>query len=265
MCCSLSLVYSQCQDCSMIEENNTYWRDATYQGCLNDSDIPHGKGIYKDYQTIYNGCFKNGKMDGEGVMTIEDKNGQRSISQRGFFVKNNFDSGIETIIYNNNMIYISEYKNGIILNTKNNFTNYYSSEDIETFDQGSNLDYTIIKPERRDNHFWISMRVNDSAGEWIFDTGGDGLSIGKKLWARMQKEGVVYKDLNIESQTEGVGGFSNVKFVLLEEVVIGEFIVKNVVARVRYDQNYSLMGAEFYDKFSNVIWNMQKEEIIFYK
>ena len=125
---------------------------------------------------------------------------------------------------------------------------------------------TVLILERRDNHFWIKMEINGTQGEWYFDTGGEGLSIGKKLWDRLLNAGVKFKDLMKDIESTGVsGGITKNKYVLIDEIDIGDYKVKNVVALIRYETNYSLMGAQFYDKFSNVEWNMKEATLEFYK
>jgi predicted aspartyl protease len=52
--------------------------------------------------------------------------------------------------------------------------------------------------------------------------------------------------------------------VVLEEVKIGDYIVKNVVATV-LDTPSSLLGTGFLLKFSNVIWNMKDKKLTLYK
>ena len=260
----INFSFSQCIKCELIEINKSYYMDATYIGCLNVNDAPHGKGVLLDSKndTIYKGCFKNGKFSGEGVSYYfsEDQN----VTRVGEFKEGKFFNGIETTIASDNIIYTSQYDSFNRINEKNNITNYYSADDIYFIDNEAS-DYVKVKIERRDNHFWIPMRVSNTHAEWIFDTGGAGLSIGKKLWDRMLSEGVDYKDLKIDTQTSGVGGSSRVKYVLLDKIFLGDVFVKNIVAVVRYDGNYSLMGAQFYDKFSNVKWDMKKNEVLFYK
>ena len=49
------------------------------------------------------------------------------------------------------------------------------------------------------------------------------------------------------------------------EIKIGDYIVKNVVAKVMLDNNSSLLGTGFLLKFSDVHWNMNDNKLILYK
>ena len=82
----------------------------------------------------------------------------------------------------------------------------------------------------------------------------------------MLENGVKYKDLFIEAESKGAaGGITKNKYVLIDEIILGNYKILNVIALVRYSQNNSLMGAQFYDKFSNVKWDMKEETVSFYR
>ena len=154
-----------------------------------------------------------------------------------------------------------EIENGDLISEKSNIKNYYNKKDIIGDEEYTKLNYV-----RRDNHFWIKMEINGSEGEWIFDTGGSGLSIGKKLWNRMTENGVNFKDLSVEVESRGAAGGSTMnKYVQIDEIILGDYKILNVIALVRLSQNNSLMGAQFYDKFSNVKWDMKDETVIFFR
>ena len=72
-------------------------------------------------------------------------------------------------------------------------------------------------------------------------------------------------DLNKKVASVGVGGESQGKLILLNNVKIGNYTLSNVVASVSLENNFSLLGTGFLLKFSNVIWNMKKETLILYK
>ena len=90
-------------------------------------------------------------------------------------------------------------------------------------------------------------------------------SIGKILFERLVKNGIKYTDLNKTVSTIGVGGQTSGSLVIIEEIKIGDYIIKNVVADIDENNNYSLLGTQFLIKFSNVEWNMKKKELILYK
>ncbi|MDG1348474.1 MAG: retropepsin-like aspartic protease, partial [Flavobacteriales bacterium] len=118
---------------------------------------------------------------------------------------------------------------------------------------------------REGDKYIITLKVNSVKGEWWFDTGAYGISIGKRLFDRLVESGIKYRDLKMNVTVFGVGGSSENKYIILDEITIGEITVKNVVATVRLEQNYSLLGVQFFDKFSNVEWDMKAETLKLYK
>ncbi len=63
----------------------------------------------------------------------------------------------------------------------------------------------------------------------------------------------------------GLGGISNGKTVILNNVKIGDYVLNNVVATVSLDSNFSLLGTGFLLKFSNVKWDMKEETLTIFK
>jgi predicted aspartyl protease len=90
-------------------------------------------------------------------------------------------------------------------------------------------------------------------------------TIGKTLFNRMEKAGVEFIDLNKKVVSQGIGGVSNGKKIILNNIKIGDYFLNNVVATVSLDNNYSLLGTGFLLKFKNAIWKMQQNKLLLYK
>jgi predicted aspartyl protease len=84
------------------------------------------------------------------------------------------------------------------------------------------------------------------------------------MFDKLIANGVKYKDLNKIVKSFGIGGEAFGDLVVLDQVKIGDYIVKNVVATV-LDTPNSLLGTGFLLKFSNVIWNMKDKKLTLYK
>ena len=281
---SFNISFSQCLDDCKKEVLTDLFKNAVYTGCLDDNDIPNGYGKMEmnDNSASYEGCWRYGKMEGEGLLIrkglickgfwkegkmngqgecVQFNENEDTLTQIGLFKNDIFFTGTETNKYADNIIITKEIKLGDLVSEKSNIKNYYEKKDIV----GEN-GFTELKYIRRDNHFWLKMKIGDTEAEWIFDTGGSGLYIGKKLWDRMLENGVKYKDLLIEAESKGAaGGITKNKYVQIDEIILGNYKILNVIALVRYSQNNSLMGAQFYDKFSNVKWDMKEETVSFYR
>jgi predicted aspartyl protease len=275
------VVFSQCQDdCTKEKVKNS---QGTYIGCLDDAGNFNGfgKAVYSNGNK-YEGCWQYNEMHGNGKLTFATgqvfegeftennfSNGKLIYNSKdyseisvGKFMNFNIISGTSTVTYSNNVKVVIEYLNGVKISENYNNKNYYNKEDIICDNE-----YVELEIDRRDNHFWVDLKINNVVGSWIFDTGGSGLSIGSKLWKRLKESGVEYLDLEIDVETVGIASNSTIKnkYVLIDEIDINGLLVKNVVAIVRIDEKSSLMGAQFYDKFSNVEWSMKEAKIKFYK
>ena len=110
----------------------------------------------------------------------------------------------------------------------------------------------------------MELEINGVKGEWLLDSGAMGFTIGNIMFERLISSGVSYKDLNKTVKSFGIGGEAYGDLVVLEEVKIGDYVDKNVVATV-LDTPTSLLGTGFLLKFSNVVWNMKEKTLLLYK
>jgi len=84
----------------------------------------------------------------------------------------------------------------------------------------------------------------------------------------LKENGLEYKDMNVIVQSDGVLGVAvDSKVIKLREITIGQYKVKNVLARVLNipTANKSLLGIGFMKKFKNVYWSLNDDKVIFYK
>jgi len=54
---------------------------------------------------------------------------------------------------------------------------------------------------------------------------------------------------------------SNGRIIELDEIKIGDYTLNNFKVTISNDNNYSLLGTDFLNKFKNVEWNMRKNEL----
>ena len=258
----------------------------TYYGTFEDGKFIKGKFtlIGEGYKVQYNGDFYNNSFDGDGF--FEQTQPNYRMTQQGKFGNNKFFEGEEItyvdkytstknyknglienekVIFNDGLVIISSYENGRIKDKIRNDKNYYNPEDII----GDNNFCTVnLKKEGDENKgiaYKIVMTIDDTNGEWVFDTGARLTSIGKRMFDRFVNEGVTYKDLNRVVKTFGIGGEAKGKLVVLDNVKVGDYIVNNLIVKVSLQNNISLLGIDFLNKFKNVEWDMKKEELKFYK
>jgi clan AA aspartic protease (TIGR02281 family) len=266
---------------SIIYSSSGLWKNGLLNGyaekTFKDGSIFKGnfeKGILKSgsylfekdgISTTYNGGFNGPYFQGKGYWTIQGKD--KIITRDGKFIRDQFVDGVEEIKYKSNgIIQISDYADGIATIIFRNDRNQQNEDDIE-----GDVEFTEVNLIQRGDiydariAFDIKLEISGVEGEFLLDTGAMSFTIGRLMYNRLKKEGIKYYDLNKIVQSFGIGGDSYSKLVILDEVKIGDYIVKNVVASVSLDNDYSLVGTGFFLKFSDVIWKMNEKKLILYK
>ena len=203
------------------------------------------------------------KFYGKGV--LKTMSVDVNIIEKGDFFADRLFDGTSKEIYKSGLIKVKKIKKGKVLEVKRNDRNYYNKNDI--IGDSSYSEVTLKKEgdESVGISYKIEMKINGVSGEWIFDTGAQLFSIGKRMFKRLEDQGIEYKNLNKTVQTFGIGGVSSGDVIIIDEISIGDYKVKNLVTTVSKDNNFSLLGMDFLNKFSDVHWNMKDEKIILYK
>jgi len=237
-----------------------------YEGVYENGQLIKGVFTYNingDLWT-YNGEFNGNYFQGVGIERREVDN--QIIIKEGDFFSDKLYQGTETVLFKNSGIkIISEYVKGISTVVNRNDINTYNAEDVvgdmEFVEVGLLQRGTVVDSRLA---YDVELEINGVKGEWLFDSGAMGFTIGNIMFERLIANGVNYKDLNKTVKSFGIGGEAFGDLVVLEEVKIGDYIVKNVVATV-LDTPSSLLGTGFLLKFSNVIWNMKDKKLTLYK
>ena len=282
----------QWKDGQLNGEGMLFDRDGRiYTGNFNDGQILRGTETWKKNGSIYRGGFKNYNYHGpngflktisdnvvitreglfkggllvEGVSSIETDS--RIITKKGTFFNKELENGEELINEKYSGIIIRKtYTDGTALVTYRNDQNSFNPSDIlgsdTSFDVSLNRKGSINEARLA---YEISLEIDGVSGDFLLDTGAMGFSIGKKMFERLKDQGIEFIDLKKEKTSVGVGGESQGKLILLNNVKIGSYTLKNVVATVSLDHNFSLLGTGLLLKFSNVIWDMKREVLTLYK
>ncbi|MDA9875451.1 aspartyl protease family protein [Flavobacteriaceae bacterium] len=248
------------------EGKTVFTNGEEYEGVYENGQLIKGvftSNINGDLWT-YNGEFNGNNFQGVGIEKREVNN--QIIIKEGDFFSDKLYQGTETVLFTNSGIkIISEYVKGISTVVNRNDINTYNAEDVvgdtEFVEVGLLQRGTVVDSRLA---YDVELEINGVKGEWLLDSGAMGFTIGNIMFERLIANGVNYKDLNKKVKSFGIGGEAYGDLVILEEVKIGDYIVKNVVATV-YDTPSSLLGTGFLLKFSNVIWNMKDKKLTLYK
>ena len=252
----------------------------------------HGQGKLinrqEGYQNVTEGEFTNNEWD-SGIQIEEYSDGRKntikfekgkttyreektiegSTIKKGEFFAKDLVTGDVIEKHNDGLEIKRKLEDNIIVEEIRNDRNYYNIDDID-----GDVEYTEIALKKKGNanegiSYLIPMKVSGTSttidGEWIFDTGAETFSIGKRMYERMKDEGMQFKDLNMEVQSIGVGGISNGELIVIDEITIGDYKVKNIIAKVNLDHNFSLLGMWFLIKFKEVDWSMKNNRLKLYR
>ena len=69
----------------------------------------------------------------------------------------------------------------------------------------------------------------------------------------------------MKQEVVGNFGSAQVPYVIFDEISIGGCTIKNVIAVLNLQQDHTLVGMQFFDKFNNAIWNMKENTIELYQ
>lgn len=237
-----------------------------YEGVYENGQLI--KGVFTSningYLWTYNGEFNGNNFQGVGIERRENNN--QVITKEGDFFSDNLYEGTKTVLSKNSGVeIISKYIKGISTVVNRNDINSFKAKDvigIVEFTEVSLLQRGTVFDARL--AYDVELEINGVKGEWLLDSGAMGFTIGNIMFERLISSGVSYKDLNKTVKSFGIGGEAYGDLVVLEEVKIGDYVVKNVVATV-LDTPTSLLGTGFLLKFSNVVWNMKEKTLLLYK
>tara|TARA_B100000959_G_scaffold107587_1_gene113363 strand:+ start:37 stop:1056 length:1020 start_codon:yes stop_codon:yes gene_type:complete len=255
-------------------------------GTFEDGEFVKGNSYYESDGRIekYEGGFKGNQFNYQGngklIKINNNKPTENVVIKKlevdsGRFINDNLANGKREEVWSDGTEIISIIKFNIetlepdVVSVIRNDRNYYNIDDID-----GDVAFTEIVLEKKGNanegiSYLIPMKVSGTSttidGEWIFDTGAESFSIGKRMYERMKDEGMQFKDLNMEVQSIGVGGISNGELIVINEITIGDYKVKNVIAKVNLDHNFSLLGMWFLIKFKEVDWSMKNNKLKLYR
>ena len=235
--------------------------NSTFEGLYVNGTLVNGTYLKEDdnIKIEYTGDFDGFSFQGFGVLEITEAYGS-TITTGQFFGSKLFE-GEEVVTYNDGLIVTKKTERGKLVDEKRNDTNYYNPDDIIGGEE-----FCVVKLKNNGSvndgvSYGVQMEINGINGEWVFDTGAELTSIGMRMFSRLVQQGVTYKDLNRSIKTFGIGGESIGRIIELDEIKIGDYTLNNFKVKISNDNNFSLLGTDFLNKFKNVEWNMKKSEL----
>ncbi len=239
--------------------------NSVYRGEWSNDELIKGNYSLKNdnIHVKYEGDFVGLKFQGNGVLEIISS--KSSTKKIGEFINDDLFMGESIVVREDGLIINSTIERGAVVIEKRNDINYYNSNDVIGSEPFTIIPLKLNGSENEGFSFLVEMEINGVKGEWIFDTGAELFSIGQRMFKRLVKQGLSYKDLNRNIKTFGIGGESTGRLIILDNIKIGSYSLENVIVKIANDNNYSLMGISFLNKFSNAEWSMKKKQLKLYK
>jgi hypothetical protein len=279
-------IFSQCKQETINYDNGNYF------GCVNYEGEKDGEGtltLKLDSQTqIKQGFFENddfvrGKLlinflEGD-IKTIHYQNYQTDLIEFESYEWNNGDKKNTYYSDGKKVKEISTYgpgeSKGLVIEK---FFEKNKTKIIRNIDNNrvptdiiGDKEYSDISLSERDNQYRINVGFPTINGEVMnvpiqFDSGATSFFIGNRLYKDLLSNCEI-EDMNVKSVSGGVGSEFETKYVKIKEILIGDYLVKNVVAVVplREDINDLLIGIGFLKKFKEVLWSLNSNLMRFYK
>ena len=231
-------------------------------GVFKNRFLVEGKYNYKKSGDNAVGVFKNGLL-------VEGKynflNGSWS---EGKFENLDLVDGVEFYKYKNGQACYFIYENGLKIKSTCNNQNQYNQDDIVFGPYSRKIN--LQKFDDNPNAYYVVLTINNKKVKFHFDTGCSLFTMNLTQWNELSK-GLDFEDLKISGISEAVGAEYNMKYYkILEPIKIDEYSIKNVIVGVtqikspKNPDKDNLIGIGFFNKFSNVIWNMSEETIKLY-
>jgi hypothetical protein len=238
---------------------------AVFQGNWKNDELISGSYTVhtENVKLTYLGGFRNLKFHGTGKRTSTTSSYKEI--QEGFFFNDILFDGTETTTYATGLTITNNVEQGDIVLSKRNDRNYFDPNKLIGGVASSKVLLDVEGDQNEGKTFFVNMSIGTFKAKWVFDSGAQLTSIGKRMFERLKEEGVTFKDLNLNIKTFGVGGVSNGNLVIIENVRVGDYLVKDFIFKVNLDNNFSLLGMDFMDMFSNVIWNKRDSTLTLYK
>jgi len=235
--------------------SNGNWQE----GSFNESNLINGTSFYKQSGDYAVGEFKDGFLV-EGKYNFSNGNWQE-----GSFNKSNLINGTSFYKYNSGLECLFIYKGGLVIKRTCNNQNQYNEDDIVSGPSSSIIN--LKKFDDQPDAYYINITINNKKIKFLFDTGCSSFTMNQTQWDELSK-GLVFEDLKISGKSEAVGAEHNTKYYkIIEPIIIDRYSIKNLIVGVTQIRSLknpdkdNLIGLGFFNKFSNVIWNMSEETI----
>ena len=240
----------------------------TYDGNFERHQF-NGNGVFKSEGVEIEGAFVNGSLS-TGTIVMSNTNrfikfvGSFEMEENYFFTADLID-GQEITTTSLGVITTCEYQNSKKIDCLSNDRNHYNQDDV------TGAKKTVIDMHYFSNEYYLPIRVGTKSIDIKWDTGAYGLVVNSEDFTTLKKlcdqnDDVYMESTGIQQQSiyaNGQGALGEIW--VLNGLSIGEISVNSLLFVYDSSVTHSLLGMNFFDKFSNVKWDKASSQMVLFK
>ena len=240
----------------------------TYKGNFERHQF-HGSGVFKTEGVEIEGAFVNGSLS-TGTIVMSNTNGHRKFvgsfeMEENYFFTADLIDGQEITTTSLGVITTCEYQNSKKIDCLSNDRNHYNQDDV------NGAKKTVIDMHYFSNEYYLPIRVGTKSIDIKWDTGAYGLVVNSEDFTTLKKlcdqnDDVYMESTGIQQQSiyaNGQGALGEIW--VLNGLSIGEISVNSLLFVYDSSVTHSLLGMNFFDKFSNVKWDKASSQMVLFK
>jgi hypothetical protein len=217
------------------------------------------EGEYISARLFQRGSFVNRELHGHNCYEKGQQENGNSFLNEGRFVNGALFKGKSISKSIEGFVEECVFEDGELLGCTTNTENRHISSEI----QGP--DSTTFNVVYVGNQTYVPLSIGSVNFNILWDTGAFGLILSKSDFKKLIENGAELYDLNLSIQTFGVLNIpSEAHYYILNNLRIGEMVVNNIVCLYNPSFENSLLGLDFFHKFSDVEWHMKDGTLSLY-
>jgi hypothetical protein len=242
----------------------------TYDGNFERHQF-NGKGIFKTNGVEIEGAFVNGSLS---TGTIVMSNTNQHIKFIGSFemeenypFKPDLIDGQKITTTSLGVITTCEYQNSKKIDCLSNNHNHYNQDHL------NGPKKTAIDMHYFSDEYYLPIRVGTKSIDIKWDTGAYGLVVNaedfstlKKICDQNDDDDIYIEFTGIQQQSYSANGQGTLgEICVLNGLRMGEISVKSLIFVYDPGMTHSLLGMNFFEKFSNVKWDKASSQMVIFK
>ena len=242
----------------------------TYDGNFERHQF-NGRGVFKSENVEIEGAFVNGSLN-TGTMIIANTHSQLKLvgsfeMEENYFFTTDLIDGQEITTTSLGVVTTCDYQDSKKIDCLSNDRNHYNQDHL------NGAKKTVIDMHYFSNEYYLPIGVGSMSIDIKWDTGAYGLVVNSEDFATLNtlcdqdgNDNVYMESTGIQKQSiyaNGQGALGEIW--VLNGLSIGEISVNSLLFVYDSSVTHSLLGMNFFDKFSNVKWDKASSQMVIFK